>query len=401
MENILKGKTVLLGVTGSIAAYKSANLARMLVKQGCAVHVLMTRNAANFINPITFETLTSNKCLIDTFDRNFQYSVEHVALAKQANLVMIAPASANVIGKIASGIADDMLTTTVMACTCVRMISPAMNHNMYHDPIVQDNIEKLKKFGYKIVEPDRGMLANGDIGDGRMPDEGELLEHILYEIAFEKDLEGKKVLVTAGATREAIDPVRFISNHSSGKMGFALAKAAAMRGAQVTVIAAHTDVLPPMFADVVNVTSAEDMFNAVKERYADFDIIIKAAAVADYTPKAVADSKIKKSDSDMKIDLKRTTDILKYLGEHNKDGKLFLCGFSMETDDLIENSKKKLESKNCDMICCNSLKTEGAGFGTDTNVVTVITKDGTAQLEKMSKEQAAHRILDIIKEKIK
>ena len=399
MENILKGKTVLLGVTGSIAAYKSANLARMLVKQGCAVHVLMTKNAANFINPITFETLTGNKCLIDTFDRNFQYSVEHVALAKQANLVMIAPASANVIGKIASGIADDMLTTTVMACTCVRMISPAMNHNMYHDPIVQDNIEKLKKFGYKIVEPDRGMLANGDIGDGRMPDEGELLEHILYEIAFEKDLAGKKVLVTAGATREAIDPVRFISNHSSGKMGFALAKAAAMRGAQVTVIAAHTDVLPPMFTQVVNVTSAEDMFNAVKERYADFDIIIKAAAVADYTPVTVADSKIKKSDSDMKIDLKRTTDILKYLGEH-KDGKLFLCGFSMETDDLIENSKKKLESKNCDMICCNSLKTEGAGFGTDTNVLTVITRDGTAQLEKMSKEQAAHRILDIIRDKI-
>ena len=399
MENILKGKTVLLGVTGSIAAYKSANLARMLVKQGCAVHVLMTKNAANFINPITFETLTGNKCLIDTFDRNFQYSVEHVALAKQANLVMIAPASANVIGKIASGIADDMLTTTVMACTCVRMISPAMNHNMYHDPIVQDNIEKLKKFGYKIVEPDRGMLANGDIGDGRMPDEGELLEHILYEIAFEKDLAGKKVLVTAGATREAIDPVRFISNHSSGKMGFALAKAAAMRGAQVTVIAAHTDVLPPMFTQVVNVTSAEDMFNAVKERYADFDIIIKAAAVADYTPVTVADSKIKKSDSDMKIDLKRTIDILKYLGEH-KDGKLFLCGFSMETDDLIENSKKKLESKNCDMICCNSLKTEGAGFGADTNVLTVITRDGTAQLEKMSKEQAAHRILDIIRDKI-
>lgn len=399
MENILKGKTVLLGVTGSIAAYKSANLARMLVKQGCAVHVLMTKNAANFINPITFETLTGNKCLIDTFDRNFQYSVEHVALAKQADLVMIAPASANVIGKIANGIADDMLTTTVMACTCVRMISPAMNHNMYHDPIVQDNIEKLKKFGYKIVEPDRGMLANGDIGDGRMPDEGELLERILYEIAFEKDLAGKKVLVTAGATREAIDPVRFISNYSSGKMGFALAKAAAMRGAQVTVVAAHTDVMPPMFTEVVNVTSAEDMFNAVKERYADCDIIIKAAAVADYTPKAVADSKIKKSDSDMKIDLKRTTDILKYLGEH-KTGKLFLCGFSMETDDLIENSKKKLESKNCDMICCNSLRTEGAGFGTDTNVLTVITKDGVAQLEKMSKEQAAHRILDMIRDKI-
>lgn len=399
MTNILKGKTVLLGVTGSIAAYKSANLARMLVKQGCAVHVLMTQNAANFINPITFETLTGNKCLIDTFDRNFQYSVEHVALAKQADLVMIAPASANVIGKIASGIADDMLTTTVMACTCVRMISPAMNHNMYHDPIVHDNIEKLKKFGYKIVEPDRGMLANGDIGDGRMPDEGELLERILYEIAFEKDLAGKKVLVTAGATREAIDPVRFISNYSSGKMGFALAKAAAMRGAQVTVVAAHTDVLPPMFTEVVNVVSAEDMFNAVKERYADCDIIIKAAAVADYTPETVADSKIKKSDSDMKIDLKRTTDILKYLGEH-KSGKLFLCGFSMETDDLIENSKKKLESKNCDMICCNSLRTEGAGFGTDTNVLTVITKDGVAQLEKMSKEQAAHRILDMIRDKI-
>lgn len=395
MQKILKGKTVLLGVTGSIAAYKTANLARMLIKLGCEVHVLMTQNATNFINPITFETLTSNKCLIDTFDRNFQYSVEHVALAKKADAVMIAPASANVIGKIACGIADDMLTTTVMACPCVKLISPAMNHNMYHNPIVQENIKKLAELGYKIVEPDRGMLANGDEGDGRMPDEAELFEHILREIAFEKDMQGKKVLVTAGATRESIDPVRFITNHSSGKMGFAVAKAAMLRGADVTVVAAHTDVMPPMFVDVIKVQSAQDMFEAVKERAADCDIIVKAAAVADYTPAQTADNKLKKSDDDMSIELKHTTDILKYLGENKREGQ-FICGFSMETDNVIENSKEKLKKKNCDMICCNSLRTEGAGFGTDTNVITIITAGGMTELELMSKDEAAHRILDEI-----
>lgn len=394
---MLKGKTAVLAVTGSIAAYKIANLARMLKKLNCNVQVLMTENAVNFINPVTFETLTGNKCLIDTFDRNFQYSVEHVALAKQADVVMIAPASANVIGKIANGIADDMLTTTVMACPCKKIVSPAMNHNMYHNPIVQDNIKKLERFGYEIVAPDRGMLANGDTGDGRMPEEKLLLEYILKEIAFEKDMTGKKVLVTAGATREAIDPVRFITNHSSGKMGAAMAKAAAYRGAEVTLVAAHTDCELPEFVNIVKVTSAHEMFNAVTAVSDKQDIIIKAAAVADYTPVSVSDSKIKKSDGDMSIELKRTTDILKHLGENKKQGQ-FICGFSMETDNVLENSRKKLISKNCDMICANSLKTDGAGFGTDTNVITVITSDSEAQLELMSKEEAAHRILDMIKD---
>lgn len=392
---MLKGKTAVLAVTGSIAAYKIANLARMLKKLHCNVHVLMTRNAVNFINPITFETLTENKCLIDTFDRNFQYSVEHVALAKQADVVMIAPASANVIGKIANGIADDMLTTTVMACPCKKIVSPAMNHNMFHNPIVQDNIEKLIRFGYEIVAPDRGMLANGDIGDGRMPDEEVLLQYILREIACEKDLIGKKVLVTAGATREPIDPVRFITNHSSGKMGCALAYAAMLRGAEVTLVSAHMETKCPPFVKQVNADSAEDMFNAVTAAFDEQDIIIKAAAVADYTPETTADHKIKKSDGDMSIPLRRTKDILKYLGENKRSGQ-FICGFSMETDNMLENSRKKLDSKNCDMICANSLRTEGAGFGVDTNVITVITKDNVKELGMMSKEQAAHRILDII-----
>lgn len=392
---MLKGKTAVLAVTGSIAAYKIANLARMLKKLHCNVHVLMTRNAVNFINPITFETLTENKCLIDTFDRNFQYSVEHVALAKQADVVMIAPASANVIGKIANGIADDMLTTTVMACPCKKIVSPAMNHNMFHNPIVQDNIEKLIRFGYEIVAPDRGMLANGDIGDGRMPDEEVLLQYILREIACEKDLIGKKVLVTAGATREPIDPVRFITNHSSGKMGCALAYAAMLRGAEVTLVSAHMETKCPPFVKQVNADSAEDMFNAVTAAFDEQDIIIKAAAVADYTPETTADHKIKKSDGDMSIPLRRTKDILKYLGENKRSGQL-ICGFSMETDNMLENSRKKLDSKNCDMICANSLCTEGAGFGVDTNVITVITKDNIKELGMMSKEQAAHRILDII-----
>ena len=393
---MLKGKTVVLAVTGSIAAYKIANLARMLKKLNCNVHVLMTQNATNFINPITFESLVSNKCLVDTFDRNFQYSVEHVAIAKQADVVLVAPASANVIGKIANGIADDMLTTTVMACPCKKIISPAMNHNMIHNPIVQDNIDKLRRFGYEIIDADNGMLANGDIGDGRMPDESVLLEYILKEVAFEKDLAGKKVLVTAGATRESIDPVRFITNHSSGKMGVAVAKAAMLRGAEVTLVKAHTDVEPPMFVNVLNVVSAEDMYNAVVEYGKDADYVFKAAAVSDYTPVNVAENKIKKSDGEMAVQLKRTKDILKYLGENKREGQV-VCGFSMETENVVENSKKKLHSKNCDMICANSLKTEGAGFGVDTNVITVITKDSVTELELMPKEQVAHKIIDLAK----
>jgi len=389
---MLKGKTVVLGVTGSIAAYKIANLARMLKKLHADVQVLMTKNAVNFINPITFESLLGTKCLIDTFDRNFQYSVEHVALAKRADVVLIAPASANVIGKIAGGIADDMLTTTVMACPCKKIISPAMNHNMLHNPIVQDNIEKLRRFGYEIIPSDNGMLANGDIGDGRMPDENVLLEYILREIACEKDMVGRKVLVTAGATRESIDPVRFITNHSSGKMGCALAKAAMLRGAEVTLVHGHMDVKPPMFVNAVAVQSAQNMFQAVSQLASNQDIIIKAAAVADYTPLTTADSKIKKADGDLAIPLKRTQDILSWLGAHRSEEQI-LCGFSMETDNVLENSRKKLQTKGCQMICANSLRQDGAGFGTDTNILTLITADGTEELEKMSKEQAAHHIL--------
>ncbi len=394
---MLTEKTVLLGVSGSIAVYKICNLARMLTKLGAEVHVAMTPNSTNFVHPLTFETLTQHKCLIDTFDRNFEYSVEHVSIAKKADVVMIAPASANVIGKIANGIADDMLTTTVMACTCKKIISPAMNHNMFHNPIVQDNIEKLKRFGYEIVEPVHGMLANRDMGDGKLPDEETLLEYIIREIAFEKDLQGKNILVTAGATRENIDPVRFITNHSSGKMGFAIAKNAMLRGADVTVIAGHTEVKPPMFVNVIKAESAEEMFQRVTERQEEFDIIIKSAAVADYTPVSIEDNKIKKSDSNMSIPLKRTKDILKYLGEHKPDNQI-ICGFSMETENMLENSKKKLYSKNCDMICANSLKTAGAGFGTDTNIVTLITKNNTEQLEIMSKDEVAGVILTRLKE---
>ena len=392
---MLKNKTVVLGVSGSIAAYKIANLARMLKKLHANVQVLMTRNATNFINPITFETLTGNKCLIDTFDRNFQYSVEHVALAKQADVVLIAPASANVIGKIAGGIADDMLTTTVMACPCKKIVAPAMNHNMYHNPSVQDNIAKLARYGYEIIPPETGMLANGDQGDGRMPEETVLLQYILKEIAFPKDLAGKKVLVTAGATREAIDPVRFITNHSSGKMGIALAKAAMLRGAEVTLVCAHTDVEPPMFVNVIRVKSAKEMFDAVTGHADVQDIIIKAAAVADYTPAEKADHKIKKSDGDMAIPLKRTEDILLWLGQHKKDNQ-FICGFSMETENLLENSRNKLERKNCDMICANSIAQAGAGFGCNTNILTLITKDSCTELPQMTKDEAAHAILDAI-----
>ncbi len=396
---MLKGKTVVLGVTGSIAAYKIPNLARMLLKSGARVQVLMTENATKFINPITFESLTGRKCLIDTFDRNFQYSVEHVALAKEADIVLVAPASANVIGKLASGIADDMLTTTVMACPCKKLISPAMNHNMYHNPIVQDNLEKLRRFGYGVITPDTGMLANGDTGDGRMPEESVLFAHILREIGFDHDLQGRRVLVTAGATREAIDPVRFITNHSSGKMGFAIAEAAMLRGAQVTLVAAHTEAAPPLFVDLVRVESVQEMFDAVTSLAPEQDAIIKAAAVSDYTPVAVSPSKVKKTDGTLTLELRRTPDILKTLGERKKPGQ-FLCGFSMETDNVLENSRKKLLEKNCDMICANSLREPGAGFATDTNVLTLITPEAETPLPLMTKEEAAHKILDVIAEKL-
>lgn len=390
---MLKGKTVVLGVTGSIAAYKIANLASMLVKQHADVNVIMTKNATNFINPITFETLTSNKCLVDTFDRYFQFNVEHVALAKRADIFMVAPASANVIGKIAGGIADDMLTTTIMACKAPKYIAPAMNTNMFENPIVSDNLKKLEKYGYNIISPATGYLACGDTGAGKLPSEEELFAYIIKELHYEKDMTGKKVVVTAGPTREAIDPVRFISNHSTGKMGYAVAKCAMERGAEVVLITGETPTPKPPFVKVVPVVSAADMFEAVKNEADNYDYIIKAAAVADYTPVNVADEKMKKSDDDMSIPLKRTTDILKYLGEHKKDGQV-ICGFAMETKDLIENAKRKLESKNADMIVANNLKVEGAGFGTDTNVVTFITKEGVTELPIMSKDEVAKAILD-------
>lgn len=392
---MLQGKTVVLAVSGSIAAYKMANLTSMLTKLHADVQVLMTQNATQFINPITFETLTGHKCLIDTFDRNFQYSVEHVALAKKADVVLIAPASANVIGKIANGIADDMLTTTVMACPCPKIISPAMNTNMYENSIVQENLEKLKKHGYTIIEPAVGLLACKDIGAGKLPSEEVLMDYIRREIRFKKDMAGKKVLVTAGPTVEAIDPVRFISNHSSGKMGYAIARAAMERGAEVTLVSGPVNISCPPFVKVVPVQSAQDMFEAVTAISQEQDIIIKAAAVADYTPLSVADEKIKKMEGDSSIPLKRTQDILKYLGEH-KSEKQFLCGFSMETENMLENSKKKLKKKNLDMIIANNLKTEGAGFGVDTNVVTMIQKDSVRELPIMEKDDVAVAILDTI-----
>lgn len=395
---MLKGKTVLLGVTGGIAAYKMPNVARMLKKLHCNVHVLMTEHATNFITATTFETLTGNKCLIDTFDRNFEFSVEHVALAKQADLVLIAPATANVIGKMAGGIADDMLTTTVMACTCKCLIAPAMNHNMYLNPIVQENLEKLKRHGYEIIEPVVGMLANGDTGTGKLPSEEVLVEYVLKELAHKKDLAGVKVMVTAGPTREAIDPVRFISNHSTGKMGYALAKAAVRRGADVTLVTGPVAIQPPMFVNLVPVVSAREMYEAVMEKASGQDIIIKAAAVADYSPKTTEPEKIKKQEADSSLELVRTHDILKALGEEKAAGRIhaYLCGFSMETQDVLENSRTKLLKKQADMIAANNLRTQGAGFGTDTNVLTLITKEGERVLEKMDKEEAAHQILDEI-----
>lgn len=392
---MLQGKTVVLGVTGSIAAYKIANLASMLVKLHADVHVLMTQNATNFINPITFETLTEHKCLVDTFDRNFQYSVEHVSLAKLADVVLIAPASANVIGKLANGIADDMLTTTVMACKCKKIIAPAMNTNMYENPIVQDNLDKLRRFDYEVIDPAVGLLACKDVGAGKLPKEELLLDYILQEVRFEKDLAGKNVLVTAGPTVEAIDPVRFISNHSTGKMGYALAKIAAARGANVTLVSGPVSLEAPSFVQVVHVQSAQDMYEAVVECQEQQDIIIKAAAVADYTPEMVATEKIKKKSGDNAIRLKRTTDVLAYLGEHRREGQI-LCGFSMETENVLENSRAKLEKKHLDMIVANNLKVEGAGFGVDTNVVTLITAKGETELPQMSKEEVAEAIFDAL-----
>lgn len=392
---MLKGKTVLLGVTGSIAAYKIAYLASALKKLHAEVHVLMTKNATNFITPITFESLTGTKCLVDTFDRNFQFQVEHVSIAKKADVVMIAPASANVIGKLAHGIADDMLTTTIMACKCKKFISPAMNTNMFENPILQDNLKTLEHYGYEVIQPASGYLACGDTGAGKMTEPETLLSYILREIAAEKDLEGKKVLVTAGPTQESIDPVRYITNHSSGKMGYALAKAAMLRGADVTLVSGPCSITPPPFVKVVPVVTAKDMFDAVTFVSAEQDIIIKAAAVADYRPKQVFDEKVKKQDKEMSIELKKTDDILKYLGEH-RTPQQFLCGFSMETQNMIGNSRAKLGKKHLDMVAANNLKVAGAGFQGDTNVLTLITQDEDVSLQLMSKEDAANVILDKI-----
>ena len=391
---MLKHKTVVLGITGSIAAYKTASLASALKKLHCDVHVIMTKNAAEIITPLTFERLTGNKCVTETFDRLNQFEVEHISLAKKADIFMVAPATANIIGKVANGIADDMLSTTIMATKAPVYFAPAMNTNMYTNPIFQDNMKKLESFGYHMITPAVGHLACGDTGIGKMPEPDTLLQYIIKELAYEKDLAGKKVLVTAGATCEDIDPVRYITNRSTGKMGIAIAKAAMLRGAEVTLVKAKTDVEPPMFVDVVDVRSAEDMFKAVTERFDECDIVIKAAAVADYTPANVADEKIKKTDGDMSIELDRTKDILKYLGEHKKNQ--FICGFSMETENMLENSQKKLKSKNADMIAANSLRTAGAGFGTDTNVLTLITADGAEEMPLMSKDDAAHKIFDKI-----
>ena len=392
---MLAGKTVLLCVSGSIAAYKIAYLASALKKLKADVHVLMTRNATNFINPITFETLTGNKCLVDTFDRNFEFSVEHVSLAKAADVVLVAPASANVIAKLAHGLADDMLTTTVLACTCKKIISPAMNTRMFENPITQDNLKICEHYGMEVISPASGYLACGDTGAGKMPEPEVLLQYILKEVQYEKDLKGKKILVTAGPTREAIDPVRYITNHSTGKMGYAIAKTAALRGADVTLVSGPAEVEPPMFVNFVPVVTAKDMFEAVTSRSDEMDAVIKAAAAADYRPKFVNTEKTKKKDGDMAIELERTDDILKWLGEHKKDSQ-FLCGFSMETEHMLENSRAKLKKKNLDMIVANNLKVAGAGFGTDTNVVTMIRENKETELPIMSKEEVAGAILDEI-----
>ena len=393
----LKGKTVLLGVTGGIACYKSANLASALVKQGANVQVVMTRNATEFIGPHTFESLTGNRVSVDTFDRNYQFQVEHIALADQADLVLVAPATANVLAKLAHGLADDMLTTTILACNCPKIAAPAMNTKMYENPVTQDNLDILRNYGWEIVEPASGRLACGAVGKGKMPEPEDLLECVLHALSHEKDMTGLKVLVTAGPTREALDPVRYLTNHSTGKMGYAIAKAAAARGAEVTLVSGPVNLKKPPYMEVVDIVSAQDMFEAVTSRAPEQDIIIKAAAVADYRPANLAEDKIKKSgnDSDLSLPLSRTSDILAWLGEHRSPGQ-FLCGFSMETRDMVENSKQKLEKKHIDLIAANNLKQEGAGFGVDTNLLTLISPDGAKELPLMSKEEAAHALLDEI-----
>lgn len=390
---MLKGKTVLLGVTGGIAAYKAAALASALVKQHAAVEVVMTEHATKFIAPLTFEQLTGRRAMVDTFDRNFSHQVEHISLAQRTDLVIIAPATANVCAKLAHGLADDMLTTTVLACKCPKLIAPAMNTNMYDNPVTQDNLDILRRYGWEVIEPASGRLACGAVGKGKMPEPEELLQHILRHLALPHDLAGKKVLVTAGPTREALDPVRFITNHSTGKMGYAIAKMAMLRGAEVTLVTGPTSIAPPPFVNVVNVVSAQEMFEAVTAHAPANDYIFKAAAVADYTPAAYAENKIKKQDGDMAIPMRRTQDILAWLGEHRRDGQV-ICGFSMETENMVENSRAKLLKKNVDMICANNLKQSGAGFGVDTNILTLITKDDTAELPLLSKDEAANAILD-------
>lgn len=392
---MLKEKTILLGVTGGIAAYKSASLASRLVKAGAEVRVIMTEHATNFINPITFETLTGHKCITDTFDRNFEFQVEHVSLAKKADVIMVAPATANVIAKLAHGLADDMLTTTILASHAPKLIAPAMNTGMYENPVTQDNLALLKKYGMEVIEPAAGHLACGDEGKGKMPEPEILYEHILRSCACKQDMKGLKVLVTAGPTQEAVDPVRFLTNHSSGRMGYSIAKACMLRGADVTLVTGRTALTPPLFVDVVPVVSAKDMYDAVISRSNEMDIIIKAAAVADYRPVHIAEEKVKKSDGSFSLELERTDDILKYLGEHKKSGQ-FLCGFSMETENMLENSRKKLEKKHLDMIAANNLKVPGAGFETTTNIITIITPDSVKELELMSKDDAAFRLLDEI-----
>lgn len=392
---MLQNKTVVLGVSGSIAAYKAAGLASMLVKAGADVRVIMTKNAVNIINPITFESLTGHKCMVDTFDRNFEFKVNHISLAKKASVFVIAPASANVIAKISSGIADDMLTTTFLAASCPKIICPAMNSAMFENQITQDNIEKCRSYGMTIVSPVCGYLAEGMTGIGKMPEPKAIFDYIIQEIGAEKDLSGKRVLVTAGPTQEALDPVRFITNHSSGKMGYAIARAASMRGAETVLISGPVSLEPPPFVQTVGVTSARQMFTAVRERFSEYDIIIKAAAVADYRPLSSSSEKIKKSSGTLSIDCERTDDILQFLGQNKKSGQ-FICGFSMETENVIENSRSKLQKKNADMIVANSLKEEGAGFSSDTNRVTLITRNSTLALQKMSKADVADRLLDEI-----
>lgn len=393
---MLNQKHIILGITGSIAAYKIASLASMLKKQGADITVIMTQNATNFINPITFETLTGNKCLLDTFDRNFQFNVEHVSLAKQTDVVMVAPASANVIAKAAHGLADDMLTTTLLACQCPKIIAPAMNTRMFQNPIVQDNMKTLQQYGWEVITPATGYLACGDTGEGKMPEPELLMEYIVKALCS-KDMINVNVLVTAGPTREKIDPVRFISNHSTGKMGYAIARAAMLRGANVTLVTGKTDLTPPVGVKTIEITSAADMAQAVKSCSDHQDIIIKAAAVADYRPKYTAEEKLKKTDDELNIELERTEDILSFLGKNKREGQ-FLCGFSMETENMIENSLRKLEKKNLDLIAANNLKQKGAGFGADTNIITLLSRDETIKLPIMSKEEAADKLLDYIME---